>query len=55
MNKSLLIGSRFFDITYNFLMKGFMFFGGLLHTASRVIIGHGGMETVGMMFVPIVM
>lgn len=36
-------------------MKGFIFIEGLLHTASRVVIGQGGLETVGMMFVPIVM
>jgi hypothetical protein len=32
-----------------------MFFKGQLHTASRVGIGQGGLETVGIMFVPIVM
>jgi len=40
---------------YNFLVKGLTFFEGLLHTASRVGNDQVGLETVGMMFVPIVM
>jgi hypothetical protein len=44
MNHSLLIGSRFFDSIYNFLMRGFMFFESLLHTISKVGIGQNGLE-----------
>jgi hypothetical protein len=44
-----------FNLVFKGLIKGFVFFEGLLHIASRVDTGQGGLETVGMMFVPTVM
>jgi hypothetical protein len=44
-----------FNLVFKGLVKSFVFFEGLLHIASRVDTGQGGLETVGMMFVPIVM